>query len=156
MALWNWGRPKVDHQRRDNTRYGPEAVAGSLMPRDPPPGVSSCPTCTVVVITLLGASVAPAQVRRRRGFGLSPLLSCQDEVGRVLMIANHSEPAVVAFYRTLHARRIIGEAKGVLMERYGVDAGVATGLLVQARKERSVELHVVAQDVVDDVTWNHR
>jgi len=75
-----------------------------------------------------------------------------EQVG--LLFASH---AAVAFagaqkvdhlHRALDSRDVIGQAKGILMERYGIDADRAFRVLVRASSERERKLHDVADELI--------
>ncbi|GGO90928.1 GAF and ANTAR domain-containing protein [Wenjunlia tyrosinilytica] len=46
------------------------------------------------------------------------------------------------------SRQVIGEATGILMERYGISSRQAFGMLVTASQHMNVKLRIVAEDVV--------
>ncbi|MGF9756637.1 ANTAR domain-containing protein [Microvirga sp. 0TCS3.31] len=50
----------------------------------------------------------------------------------------------------LQSRKIIGQATGILMERYGMDADHAFAFLVRASNDGNVKLRAVAQELVDE------
>ncbi len=52
------------------------------------------------------------------------------------------------FRSALASRDVIGQAKGVLMERYGIDAAAAFGLLRKLSQESNTPLAVLAERVV--------
>ncbi|MCV7421276.1 GAF and ANTAR domain-containing protein [Mycobacterium yunnanensis] len=56
--------------------------------------------------------------------------------------------AVEQFHRALASRDIIGQAKGVLMERFGVDAVRAFALLTRLSQDGNIKLFEVAERVV--------
>jgi AmiR/NasT family two-component response regulator len=51
--------------------------------------------------------------------------------------------------RAVESRDIIGQAKGMLMERFDVDAAGAFGLLVKLSQESNTRLAHVAQKLVE-------
>ncbi len=79
-----------------------------------------------------------------------------------LLFASHAAVALVgAQYqqnsnRALVKRDTIGQAKGILMERYKLDAAAAFGVLVQASQQSNRKLsdiaHLVASAGVDPAT----
>ncbi len=52
-------------------------------------------------------------------------------------------------HEALHTRKVIGQAIGLVMERYGVDEDRAFGFLVRASSTGNVKLRDVAREVVD-------
>ncbi|KUH70119.1 hypothetical protein AU184_13900 [Mycolicibacterium novocastrense] len=53
------------------------------------------------------------------------------------------------FQTALASRDIIGQAKGMIMERFGVDAPAAFNLLVSLSQEKNTPLHLIAAQLVD-------
>ncbi|WP_082694925.1 GAF and ANTAR domain-containing protein [Mycobacterium lehmannii] len=53
------------------------------------------------------------------------------------------------FQTALASRDIIGQAKGMIMERFGVDASAAFNLLVTLSQEKNTPLHLIAVQLVD-------
>ena len=52
----------------------------------------------------------------------------------------------------IDSRDVIGQAKGILMERHGLTGGQAFQLLTQASQQRNVRLHALAQELVTSRT----
>ncbi len=50
----------------------------------------------------------------------------------------------------LESRRVIGQAIGLLMQRYDMDEDHAFGFLVRASSHRNIKLRAVAQEMVDE------
>jgi GAF domain-containing protein len=69
-------------------------------------------------------------------------------LGRAREIAN--------LHEALHSRKLIGQAIGVLMERYGVDEDHAFSFLVRASSHDNVKLRDVAQHLVDEANAKPR
>jgi GAF domain-containing protein len=69
-------------------------------------------------------------------------------LGRAREIAN--------LHEALHSRKLIGQAIGVLMERYGVDEDHAFSYLVRASSHDNVKLRDVAQHLVDEANAKPR
>lgn len=88
-------------------------------------------------------------------FGLQPnVFTAESEaVGSVL--AAHAAAAILASQQgeqlrsAINSRDVIGQAKGIIMERYHVDAMRAFDMLRQLSQEMNVRLFEVAQRVVD-------
>ncbi len=51
--------------------------------------------------------------------------------------------------RAVESRDVIGQAKGILMERYKIDSGIAFGVLVRYSRDNNIKLVEVARSVVD-------
>ncbi|MGL5826535.1 MAG: GAF and ANTAR domain-containing protein [Nocardioides sp.] len=75
-----------------------------------------------------------------------------EDVARI--VARHAALAVNAarttenLWRAVDARRLIGQAQGILMERYRLDPDQAFGVLRRYSQDRNTKLQVVAQNVV--------
>jgi hypothetical protein len=54
--------------------------------------------------------------------------------------------------RAMQSRAAIEQAKGILMQRHGIDAEHAFALLRQASMEYNVKLHVIAERLVDEAS----
>ena len=73
----------------------------------------------------------------------------------IALLASHAGPALAAalaredFERALASRDLIGQAKGILMARSGVDADAAYEMLSSASQRMNVKLVEVAQRLVD-------
>ena len=71
------------------------------------------------------------------------------------MLARHVAVAMDAardaehLWKAIDARNLIGQAQGILMERYGVDADQAFRVLHRYSQDRNLKLHRVAQDLID-------
>ena len=70
------------------------------------------------------------------------------------MLATHAAITLIAantqiqFESALASRDVIGQAKGILMERYKLDAGRAFALLVQLSQDTNTPLRLVAQQLI--------
>lgn len=97
----------------------------------------------------------------RRGFGALNVLSTrpnafdmQAEV-TLAMLATHAAITIIAndketqFQSALASRDVIGQAKGIIMERYQIDASRAFSLLTKLSQESNTPLRVIAQRLVD-------
>jgi transcriptional regulator with GAF, ATPase, and Fis domain len=73
-----------------------------------------------------------------------------------LVLASHAALTLQAIHRGRHfrsalgSRDIIGQAKGILMERYDIGAGAAFSLLSRLSQESDKPIVVIAKEVVDD------
>jgi GAF domain-containing protein len=78
-----------------------------------------------------------------------------DDVALAAILAAHAAPALVAalhrenMARALETRDLIGQAKGMLMARTGVDEEAAFTLLVRASQRMQLKLAEVARRIVD-------
>ena len=79
-----------------------------------------------------------------------------DEADRVAArhLASHAAIAISSAHErstlreALASRTVIGQAEGILMERFDVDADQAFGVLVRYSQHRNEKLAVVAREVV--------
>ena len=73
------------------------------------------------------------------------------------MLATHAAITLIAadkdtqFQSALASRDVIGQAKGIIMERYKLDAGRAFALLVKLSQDSNTPLRSVAQRLVDSL-----
>lgn len=73
------------------------------------------------------------------------------------MLATHAATALIAadrqtqFESALASRDLIGQAKGILMERFNIDAVRAFGLMTEYSQNANTPVRVVAQLIVDTV-----
>jgi len=51
--------------------------------------------------------------------------------------------------QAIDARKVIGQAQGIIMERYGVNADVAFAMLLKFSQDRNVKLRAIAEHLVD-------
>lgn len=51
-------------------------------------------------------------------------------------------------WRAIDARKLIGQAQGILMERYDIDADQAFGVLRRYSQDNNIKLHAVAEKLV--------
>lgn len=71
------------------------------------------------------------------------------------MLATHAASALIAadrqtqFESALASRDVLGQAKGILMERFKVDAVEAFGMLVKLSQESNTPVRLIAQRIVD-------
>lgn len=72
------------------------------------------------------------------------------------MLATHAAAALIAanrqvqFESALHSRDILGQAKGILMERFGVDAVRAFDLMTKLSQDTNTPVRLIAQRIVDN------
>jgi len=70
------------------------------------------------------------------------------------MLARHAAVAMESargaenLWKAIDARNLIGQAQGILMERFGVDADQAFGVLRRYSQDNNVRLHVVAERLI--------
>ena len=78
------------------------------------------------------------------------------QVSLAELLARRSSVALAAVTRTEHlqkamdARTVIGQAEGILMARYGLDADTAFSVLRRYSQQGNRKLHTVAEQVVRD------
>lgn len=71
------------------------------------------------------------------------------------IFARHAAVALSAardsenLWKAIDARQLIGQAQGILMERFSVDADQAFAVLRRYSQDRNVKLHVVAQRLIE-------
>jgi transcriptional regulator with GAF, ATPase, and Fis domain len=74
------------------------------------------------------------------------------------MLATHAAITLIAarkevqFESALASRDVIGQAKGIVMERFKVDAGRAFALITKLSQDSNIPVRVVAQQLVDSLT----
>ncbi|MGK2869847.1 MAG: GAF and ANTAR domain-containing protein [Mycobacterium sp.] len=72
------------------------------------------------------------------------------------MLATHAATALIAanrqlqFASALHSRDLLGQAKGILMERFKVDAVRAFNLMTKLSQDTNTPVRVIAQRIVDN------
>jgi GAF domain-containing protein len=77
-----------------------------------------------------------------------------DDIAVALIFARHAAIALdgaskeESFNHALDARKAIGQAQGIIMERYGVDADAAFEVLLRYSQDNNVKLRAVAEHVV--------
>jgi len=71
------------------------------------------------------------------------------------MIARHAAVALDSardtehLWRAIDARNLVGQAQGILMERFGIDADQAFGVLRRYSQDNNVKLHDVAERLIE-------
>lgn len=71
-------------------------------------------------------------------------------LGRHASIAVASAEQEASLWREADARKQVGQAQGILMERYGVDAQQAFGILRRYSQENNVKLREIADQLTRD------
>lgn len=72
------------------------------------------------------------------------------------MLATHAATALIAanrqlqFESALHSRDVLGQAKGILMERFKIDAVRAFNLMTKLSQDTNTPVRVIAQRIVDN------
>jgi len=72
------------------------------------------------------------------------------------MLATHAATALIAanrqlqFESALHSRDVLGQAKGILMERFKIDAVRAFGLMTKLSQDTNTPVRMIAQRIVDN------
>jgi GAF domain-containing protein len=78
-----------------------------------------------------------------------------DDVARGYVIAAHASAAVASSKKeaqlteALESRTLIGQATGILMERFGLEADVAFGVLRRLSQTHNIKIVTLAADLVD-------
>ena len=80
-----------------------------------------------------------------------------DDLGSLADLFRHQSAVAVAYAHevqnlrdAVRTRQLIGQAVGIVMERYGLDDSRAFAFLARLSQNRNVKLRVVAQELVDD------
>ena len=106
------------------------------------------------------SSLAVPLHERGRVFAVLHLFSGRPEafdtarISLATLLARRSSVALAAVKRTEHlqkavdARTVIGQAEGILMERYGLDADAAFSVLRRYSQQGNLKLRAVAEQVV--------
>jgi AmiR/NasT family two-component response regulator len=74
------------------------------------------------------------------------------------MLATHAAITLIAadkesqFRSALASRDVIGQAKGIVMERFKIDASRAFALITKISQDSNTRLRVIAQQLVDSTT----
>jgi len=77
-----------------------------------------------------------------------------EDVDVANIFARHAAVALSAaretanLWRAIDARRLIGQAQGILMERFAIDADQAFGVLRRYSQDRNLKLHHVAERLI--------
>jgi transcriptional regulator with GAF, ATPase, and Fis domain len=71
-------------------------------------------------------------------------------------LALHGAQRVQSLHAALDSRDVIGQAKGILMERFGIDGGRAFSMLAKSSQETNIKLATVAEWLVGEVEKKHR
>ena len=79
-------------------------------------------------------------------------------VQRVRLLAVHAATALVTkqqqenLWQAVDARKLIGQAQGMLMERFGLDTDQAFGVLLRYSQDRNLKLRTVAEQLIEERT----
>lgn len=73
----------------------------------------------------------------------------QDDLHHSQADAQSKGEEIYQLHRALESRDIIGQAKGVLMERFNINAAAAFEMLVQLSKSSNTRLNLIAQKLVE-------
>ena len=71
-------------------------------------------------------------------------------------IALHQAREVEHLNHALESRKVIGQALGILMERYGLDENRAFAFLLRASSTSNIKLRDIAAQLVEDTHLRHR
>ena len=81
-----------------------------------------------------------------------------EDVDVAHMLARHAAVAmdtardIEHLWKAIDARNLVGQAQGMLMERFGIDADQAFAVLRRYSQDNNLKLHVVAQRLIDTRT----
>ena len=67
----------------------------------------------------------------------------------------HGAQRIQGLHTALSSRDVIGQAKGILMERFGIDRQQAFSMLVESSQHTNMKLAKVAEWLVDEVEKKH-
>jgi transcriptional regulator with GAF, ATPase, and Fis domain len=88
-------------------------------------------------------------------FGLAPRVFDSESETTGVMLATQAAIALITdgrhhqFESALASRDVIGQAKGIIMERYGVDAVAAFNMIRKLSQDTNEKVSLVAQRVID-------
>ncbi len=77
-------------------------------------------------------------------------------VERARLLAAHAGAALVAaqqqenLWQAVDARKLIGQAQGMLMERFGLDTDQAFAVLLRYSQDRNLKLRTVAEQLIEE------
>jgi len=77
-------------------------------------------------------------------------------VERARLLAAHAGSALVAaqqqenLWQAVDARKLIGQAQGMLMERFRLDTDQAFSVLLRYSQDRNLKLRTVAEQLIED------
>jgi GAF domain-containing protein len=109
------------------------------------------------VRSMLGTrlSTASSLIGSLNVYGLEPGQFGPEDVDVAQLLARHASVAIDSaresenLWRAIDARNLIGQAQGILMERFGLDADQAFAVLRRYSQDHNLKLHVVAQRLID-------
>lgn len=79
----------------------------------------------------------------------------EDDAAVAAIFADHAAVAIAAAHtelglrRAIDARHVIGQAQGILMERFGIDADRAFSVLRRYSQDKNIRLRAVAETLVE-------
>jgi GAF domain-containing protein len=88
-------------------------------------------------------------------YGIEPDAFSVDDVAIAHILARHASVAVATarneatMAQAVDARKLVGQAMGILMERYGVDGDRAFAILKRYSQDTNTKLRDVAQQLID-------
>lgn len=84
-------------------------------------------------------------------YGAEPGLFAADSIAIGEIVAQHASVALIGaaaetqFDAALHSRDVIGQAKGIIMERFKVDSNAAFSLLIKLSQESNIKIVDIAR-----------
>ena len=88
-------------------------------------------------------------------FNSEPFAFDDDDIAVAHILARHASVAVgtarqeETLWQAIDARKLIGQAQGILMERFGLDGDRAFAVLQRYSQDNNVKLREVARRLVD-------
>jgi GAF domain-containing protein len=88
-------------------------------------------------------------------YATRPRTADRDDVAVAHIFASHASLAFASdrreaeLWRAIDARHLIGQAQGILMERFDIDATQAFGVLRRYSNDRNVKLRVIAEWIIE-------
>lgn len=70
-------------------------------------------------------------------------------LARHAAVAMHTAQDTEHLWKAIDARNLVGQAQGILMERFGLDADRAFAVLRRYSQDHNVKLHLVAQRLIE-------
>lgn len=111
--------------------------------------------------SLLTVELTSSANQRRPGFlalfGAQCRTFDQDDLAFAQILARHAALAISSAEHNDHlttaldSRKLIGQAQGILMERYRIDDATAFAVLKRYSQDRNVKLRLIARQLVDEL-----
>lgn len=88
-------------------------------------------------------------------YALQPHAFDDEDVRVARVLARHAGVALASardtesLWQAIESRHVIGQAQGILMERYGIDADAAFAVLRRCSQDRNVKLRILAEQLIE-------